>query len=105
MPEIGLDDEPISPVSRDETVTNRNPNSTIMAAADEAERREAQAERRGEAIAATSAEAAEHHDPHRQVVLGPRACRRRRRPLRGRRSGRAGRRTPTRRSPAAPGAC
>ena len=27
IPEIGFDDEPISPVSRDETVTNRNPNS------------------------------------------------------------------------------
>ena len=26
MPEIGLDDEPISPVSRELTVTNRNPN-------------------------------------------------------------------------------
>src|SRR5438445_308178 len=25
MPEIGLDDEPISPVRRDDTVTNRNP--------------------------------------------------------------------------------
>ena len=33
MPEIGLLDEPISPVNRDETVTNRNPNSTISTAA------------------------------------------------------------------------
>ena len=33
IPEIGLDDEPISPVSRDETVTNRNPRTTIRAAA------------------------------------------------------------------------
>ena len=32
MPEIGLDDEPISPVSRDDTVTNRKPNSTIRTA-------------------------------------------------------------------------
>ena len=32
IPEIGFDDEPISPVSRDETVTNRNPQSTIMTA-------------------------------------------------------------------------
>src|SRR5580704_3468512 len=29
IPEIGLDDDPISPVKRDETVTNRNPRSTI----------------------------------------------------------------------------
>ena len=33
MPEIGFDDEPISPVRRDETVTNRNPKSTISTAA------------------------------------------------------------------------
>src|SRR2546421_11446298 len=32
MPEIGFDDEPISPVSRDETVTNRNPKPTIRRA-------------------------------------------------------------------------
>src|SRR5204862_2252856 len=29
MPEIGLEDDPISPVSREETVTNRKPNATI----------------------------------------------------------------------------
>src|SRR5947209_18686090 len=28
MPEMGLDDEPISPVSREETVTKRKPNKT-----------------------------------------------------------------------------
>src|SRR5712672_2479803 len=33
MPEIGLLDEPISPVSRDETVTNRKPKATIKQAA------------------------------------------------------------------------
>ena len=32
MPEIGLDEEPISPVSRDDTVTNRNPNKTMSSA-------------------------------------------------------------------------
>src|SRR6185503_17273241 len=32
MPEMGLDDDPISPVNRDETVTKRNPNSTISTA-------------------------------------------------------------------------
>ena len=32
IPEIGFDDEPISPVRRDETVTKRKPNTTIMAA-------------------------------------------------------------------------
>src|SRR5688572_33328264 len=29
MPEIGFDDDPTSPVSRDETVTNRNPRMII----------------------------------------------------------------------------
>ena len=33
MPEIGLLDEPISPVKREETVTKRNPKSTINTAA------------------------------------------------------------------------
>ena len=32
IPEIGLDDEPISPVSRDETVTKRKPNRTMSIA-------------------------------------------------------------------------
>ena len=32
MPEMGFDDEPISPVSRLETVTNRKPNTTIRSA-------------------------------------------------------------------------
>ncbi len=32
MPEIGLEDEPISPVSRDDTVTKRKPNSTMSSA-------------------------------------------------------------------------
>ena len=32
MPEMGFDDDPISPVSRDETVTNKKPNSTISKA-------------------------------------------------------------------------
>src|SRR5580765_3023233 len=32
MPEIGFEDEPISPVNRDETVTNRNPNSRMSSA-------------------------------------------------------------------------
>ena len=33
MPDIGLLDEPISPVKREETVTKRKPKSTISAAA------------------------------------------------------------------------
>ena len=33
IPEIGFDEEPISPVNREETVTNRNPKSTISSAA------------------------------------------------------------------------
>ena len=32
IPEMGFEEEPISPVNRDETVTNRNPNRTIMTA-------------------------------------------------------------------------
>src|SRR5262249_10089603 len=33
IPEIGFELDPISPVSRDDTVTNRNPNTTIKIAA------------------------------------------------------------------------
>src|SRR5215207_5906173 len=32
IPEIGFDDEPISPVSRDDTVTNRKPKTTTSTA-------------------------------------------------------------------------
>ena len=32
MPEMGFEEDPISPVSRDDTVTNRNPSTTISAA-------------------------------------------------------------------------
>src|SRR5678815_6034841 len=32
IPDIGFDDEPTSPVSRDETVTNKNPNTMIRIA-------------------------------------------------------------------------
>src|SRR2546421_12652865 len=32
IPEIGFEDEPISPVNRDDTVTNRKPNATISSA-------------------------------------------------------------------------
>ena len=32
MPEMGLDDEPISPVRRDDTVTNKNPNTAMSSA-------------------------------------------------------------------------
>ncbi len=32
MPLMGLDDEPISPVSRDDTVTKRNPKTTTSTA-------------------------------------------------------------------------
>src|SRR4029078_7052845 len=32
IPEMGLEDEPISPVSRDETVTNKKPNTIIKMA-------------------------------------------------------------------------
>src|SRR6478672_8365877 len=32
MPEIGFDDDPISPVSRDDTVTNKNPNKITSTA-------------------------------------------------------------------------
>ena len=32
MPEMGFDEDPISPVSRDETVTKRKPNATIKRA-------------------------------------------------------------------------
>ncbi len=38
MPEMGFEEEPISPVNRDETVTKRNPNKTISTAAMRLER-------------------------------------------------------------------
>ena len=33
MPEMGFEDDPISPVNLDDTVTNRNPNNTMSTAA------------------------------------------------------------------------
>src|SRR5436309_2823913 len=39
MPEIGFDDEPTSPVSRDETVTNKNPKAMMSTAPSRLKRR------------------------------------------------------------------
>ena len=39
MPEIGLEDEPISPVRREETVTKRKPKATIRTAPSKFKRR------------------------------------------------------------------
>src|SRR6185503_4837355 len=39
MPELGFDDEPTSPVSRDETVTKRKPNAMIRIAPSRLKRR------------------------------------------------------------------
>ena len=84
MPEIGFDDEPISPVSRDETVTNRNPNSTISTAptmpaestivGHQVRRRRSRPP--GRALPSSD-------DRHRQVALGRGRGRRRCRPAAG----------------------
>src|SRR5262249_56018704 len=39
IPEIGFDDDPISPVNRDDTVTNKNPKATIRRAPNKFPRR------------------------------------------------------------------
>ena len=39
IPEVGVEDEPISPVSRDDTVTNRNPKATMSRAPNKFHRR------------------------------------------------------------------
>ena len=102
IPEIGFDDEPISPVSREETVTNRNPKS------DDHRRRRRPGPvsvgrdqvRRGDRR--HQPERAEADDPERQVALGPAGCRRRRPLARAQVAEAAGR--ASRRSAAGPGA-
>ena len=73
MPEIGFDDEPISPVSRDETVTKRKPKMTIRHGADA--RIHVQRRARASMIATISADDADQHDLHRHVAIGARASR------------------------------
>ncbi len=74
MPEIGFDDEPISPVSREETVTNRNPKMMIRIAA---------AMRAAMPVPPTysgfaegddhdEGDDAEEHDLHREIAIGAR---------------------------------
>src|SRR6476620_2449352 len=71
MPEIGFDDEPISPVSRDETVTNRKQNSTMNnAPASPSTLNPSQGRRCGQLY--DEAQAAEQHQAQRQIALGAR---------------------------------
>ena len=74
MPEIGLDDEPISPVSRDETVTNRNPKTMISTAAATRAPMPVPPTYSGlaNAMTTTSARTADEHEVHRQVAVGAR---------------------------------
>ena len=69
MPEIGLDDEPITPVMRELTVTNRNPNNTIIAPPIKPARQVG-----GDQVAGCDrqhqSERAEEDHGHRQVALG-----------------------------------
>ena len=58
-------------MSRDETVTNRNPKTTIITAPDDPAGRCRSGIRCVAAIAATSADRAEADEPERQVALGP----------------------------------
>ena len=103
MPEIGFDDEPISPVSREETVTNRKPNSDDHRRADDPAGEVGRDQvRRGDRR--DQRRRAEADEPERQVALGP-ARRRRRRLRRRRRAGRGGPSRSTRGSAAGPGTC
>ena len=70
MPEIGFDDEPTSPVRRDETVTNRKPNSRIMTAPRMPWKLKPEAQLRDRRQGEHQGEAAEEDDGHRQVALG-----------------------------------
>ena len=60
MPEIGFDEEPISPVSREETVTNRKPNITMHTAPNEPVEAESQAQGRRSRQGDDQAQAAEN---------------------------------------------
>ena len=82
MPEIGFDDEPISPVSREETVTNRKPSTTIRR-----RRRGSCAAAGASMIATIEREAADEHDLHREIAVGAQARGRARRVRRGSPSG------------------
>ncbi len=72
IPEIGFDDEPISPVSRDETVTNRNPKSGDHQGADDppghVDLGGKKPARRDHGDQGGRADA---DDPERQVAVGP----------------------------------
>ena len=70
MPEIGFDDEPTSPVNREDTVTNRNPNSKIISAPEQAPQAQAKPQRGNEHQRQNHAQTADQHDRHRQVALG-----------------------------------
>ena len=84
MPEIGFDDEPISPVSRDDTVTNRKPRMTISSAPTMRAMMPVPPTYSGfaSAIDDDEREAADEHDLHREVAVG--AQHRRRAPPRRR---------------------
>ena len=72
MPEMGFDDEPISPVSREETVTNRNPKAMIISAPKK--RRDKvllQTKLREEHDHRDQRDDAAEHILHRNVLIGP----------------------------------
>ena len=68
MPEIGLDDEPITPVIRELTVTNTKPNNTIMPRADQPAGRSVGI-RCDAATASTRPSVPDQHKWHRQVAI------------------------------------
>ena len=72
IPEIGFDDEPITPVIRELTVTKRNPNNTIMHRAEQAGPGDSVGIKYDAAITSTRAERAQEDHGHGQVALGAR---------------------------------
>ena len=72
MPEIGFEDEPISPVMRLETVTKKKPKSS-----DQQRRRESESEARRERDREQQRERAAEHERDREIALGAQAARRR----------------------------
>ena len=66
IPEIGFDDDPTSPVSREETVTNRKPKATINMAPTMLPRRfELRREHDGQQQRDDAAE----HEFHREIAI------------------------------------
>ena len=70
MPEMGLDDEPTSPVRREDTVTNRKPNTRISNAAKKPKTVKPRPICGINISTSDQAKAAEQDHVHRHIALG-----------------------------------